>query len=160
MNKLLLLGRTRAGKVFVTVNLKDNKLSMTGVIGPRQGGNCQGGCGQIVQELQADQFTRFNPPWTKEKIAELLKVWERWHLNDMRAGTVDQEQWLLEHAKEAEEHRQDYYTWACEALQGAGLNPDQGYAYGSQWLKESLPEAIERYLEALPESEERMPWGW
>ena len=160
MNKLLYLGRTRAGKVFVTINLKDNKLSMTGVIGPRQGGNCQGGCGQIIQELTEDQFTRCHPPWTERKIAELLDVWRRWHLNDLRAGTVDQEQWLREHAKEAEQRTTGYYEWACEALQGAGLNPDHGYRYGSQWLKESLPEAIERYLEGLPESEERMPWGW
>ena len=162
MNKLLLLGRTRAGKVFVTVNLNHlNNLSITGVIGPRHGGNCQGGCGQIIRELQPSQFTRFQKPWTYQKVEEFLQVWRRWHLNDMRAGTPAQEQWLRDHQQEAEEeHRRGRYTWACEALGAAGLNPDQGYSYGSRWLKEELPEAIESYLEALPESEEPMPWGW
>lgn len=69
---------------------KDGKfeLSISGVIGPKSNGDALGGCGQIDMSLDVAAISPA-PQWSKTKIKELLKVWGRWHLNDMNAATAD-----------------------------------------------------------------------
>jgi len=74
--------------LFVKAEYKDGQLSITGVIGPLQNGNARGGCGQIDMEEWA--FTSYAPGWDAETVAELRRVWSRWHLNDMQAGCEHQ----------------------------------------------------------------------
>lgn len=64
----------------------------------------------------------------------------------MRAGTPRQEDFIREWKLT---HKYDY-TKACDALAEAGLLYDNGYKYGSSWLKEELPEEIIKYLFTLP----------
>ena len=37
--------------IYCTINYKDGKLSISGVIAPTRGGNCGGSCGQIDMEF-------------------------------------------------------------------------------------------------------------
>lgn len=76
--------------VYVTVKWDGKRLSITGVEGPRPSGDCTGSAGQITLEPEA--FTEFAKGWDGAKVAELAKVWDRWHLNDMRAGCEHQRQ--------------------------------------------------------------------
>lgn len=46
-------------------------------------------------------------------------------------------------------HKYDY-TKACEALEEVGLLYDNGYKYGSSWLKEELPTEVIKYLFSIP----------
>ena len=88
--KVLCLGNCGANtqhKTFVNVVFKDGKLSLTGVQGPYSNGNAWGACGQI-QDYILDVIP--NSDWTKSKIEELKDVWDKWHLNDMRAGCEHQ----------------------------------------------------------------------
>lgn len=150
MLKHVLVGSTARGNVFITISYINKRLSLTGVEGPDSRGNCKGSCGQI-----RDTLVRLTAPhFTKETLDQLKQIWDRWHLNDMKAGTPAQEDYLRENYKE----RCDY-TKACEVLQEAGLNPDNGYKYGSAWLFEEVPEDVINFLASFPDTD-LLPQIW
>ena len=76
--------------------------------------------------------------------ARLYEIWKRWHLNDMRAGTFVQEE-ILRQAKAAGVEINDYDE-ACNYLQRFDALVDDGYKYGSKWLKEKLPQELIDYV--------------
>lgn len=105
----------------------------------------------------------------------ILEIWRVWHLNGMKAGTVEQEAELdrraaIEAPKHPECYYQDgtinfhylaqklvgemsYYTLACQWLNDAGLytvqHDGKPYAYGSAWLHRSLPDSIIQELKTI-----------
>lgn len=81
--------------------------------------------------------------------SELIAIWRRWHLNDMRAGTPTQEALLREVEPELLKSG-DYYSNACAYLEAHGLLIDNGYKFGTAWLHEELPEAVIEYVKNLP----------
>jgi len=57
-------------------------LSISGNIGSH-------GAGQInetLERLTLDNSIDYRPGWNADRLNQLLKVWERWHLNDIKAG--------------------------------------------------------------------------
>lgn len=70
-----------------------------------------------------------------------LRLWRKYHLNGMKAGTPEQEAFLKE--KQAQGWRYKYEE-ACELLKEAGLNPveldGKPYYYGHAWLYRPIPE--------------------
>jgi hypothetical protein len=78
----LVTPRVRAA-VFVTVEWDGRRLSLTGVEGPKSNGDAVGSCGQVTLGC-ADHVNRI-PEYDR-----LAEVWDRWHLNDMRAGCEHQ----------------------------------------------------------------------
>ena len=80
--------------------------------------------------------------------ARLYEIWKRWHLNDMRAGTFVQEE-ILRQAKVSGVEFNDFYTDACNYLQRFDALIDEGYTYGTAWLKEELPQEVIDYLSCL-----------
>jgi len=89
-------------------------------------------------------------------LAKFLEIWDRWHLNDMKAGTAKQEDYLRSLTFPGGDH----YTWTLQVLEDAGLNPDpeDGYRYGSAWPKEEVPESVIAFLEQLPGSPITPAW--
>jgi len=81
----------RAYSIFVKAEFKDGRLSISGVEGPTHGGNCIGACGQIDMHLKPEDVTPA-PGWTTDSIARLLAIWDKWHLNDMKAGCEHQDE--------------------------------------------------------------------
>jgi len=81
-------GRTPLGDMFVTIEYREGRLSITGVEGPKANGDATGGGGQNTDAL-AD-VKNYAPEWNAEKVAKLREVWDRWHLNDMRPGCEHQ----------------------------------------------------------------------
>lgn len=78
----------RAMSIFCTIKFEDGKLSISGVEGPKSNGDCVGSCGQIVMSLrEPGALDTFEPApgWTLEGFREFLAIWDRWHLNEMRA---------------------------------------------------------------------------
>lgn len=78
----------RRMNIFCKVELKDGRLSISGVEGPLNSGNAIGSCGQIDMHLrEAGGLDGFKPApeWSLSKVRHFLEVWDRWHLNDMRA---------------------------------------------------------------------------
>jgi hypothetical protein len=123
----------------ITWSLTDGKFSMCAEVWlPSKDDIIQGG--QCVDSVAA-----LFPDDTKAK--RMVAIWERWHLNDMKAGTLAQEAYLRANPVNAI-YPESHYTKACEMLAAAGLNPDNGYKYGSQWLKEELPPEVVSEIES------------
>lgn len=91
------------------------------------------GWGQIHDEVKEIIPTR------------LYEIWKRWHLNDMRAGTFVQEE-ILRQAKASGVEFDNFYIDACEYLQRFDALVDDGYKYGTAWLKEELPQEVIDYV--------------
>ena len=72
----------RTVPVFVEIHYRDGRLSLSGVEGPNHHGSCLGSCGQLDTAQPREQAQ----PWA-DRLAE---IWDRWHLNDMRAGCAHQ----------------------------------------------------------------------
>ena len=100
--------------------------------------------GQIYDQL-TDESLVPNSNYVYEDLLEIQRIWKRYHLNDMRAGTPKQEEfvreWQLTHAYD--------YTEVCKALSEADLLYDNGYKYGSSWLREEVPLEVIKYLFSL-----------
>ena len=67
---------------------------------------------------------------------EIYTLWKKWHLNDMHAGTIEQEQALNNW-----EEKPKYWSYEqdCEYLKSIGLYEVQyngePYRYGTKWIK-------------------------
>lgn len=164
MNKIIHLGRGPSGHIFCKISFIDGKLSITGVEGPTSNGNCRGSCGQIVMGLKGhEDLIDPAPGWTRGKIADFLDIWDKWHLNDMQAGSPKQRAHLA--TLKFPGYPANHYTWACERLVEAGLQPDPNYlhndkpySYGNAWLHKEVPADVIAFLEALPTTDVQPAW--
>lgn len=148
----------RVYSVFVKIHFdSQGELHITAVEGPLASGNALGGCGQF--QGVGWGITNYAPGWSAEREAELRRVWERWHLNHMRAGTPVQETFLREHPVQAT-YPESHYDKALQALTEAKLNPDPetGYRYGHAWLKEEVPADVLEWLQSLPDTDREPAW--
>lgn len=92
-------------------------------------------CGQCLDEI--NNFKKGNSVFN-----EIYRLWGLYHLNDMHAGTKEQEievkKWLKETG-----NRYDYHE-ACEHLKAVGLYEttynNKPYRYGCGWIYEEIPE--------------------
>ena len=161
MNKVVCIGLARPPytkrgyRVYCNIKFEDGHLSFSGVEGPLPNGNARGSCGQII--MSEWDIAKYAKGWSAELEAKFRAVWERWHLNDMRAGTPAQEAWLRENPINAV-YPENHYEKACEALAAVGLNPDNRYKYGSKWLFEEVSQDVLDFLQALPDSEITPAW--
>lgn len=73
--------------VKITFDDKRRRLSITGVEGPRSNGDAWGSCGSGIK-LTTEHGV--SGDWTEEMVTKFSEIWERWHLNDMRAGCKHQ----------------------------------------------------------------------
>lgn len=149
MDKIINIGSTEhGGNIFCRIRIESQetrkgasmeRLLITGVEGPFRSGNCKGACGQIVMSLK-DTIDSITPAegWTTEGIKEFFEVWDKWHLNDMRAGCKHQTTW-----------KNDKVGVPCSVC---------GYKYGSAWNYEPLPESVITYLKSLPVSKTIPVW--
>lgn len=75
--------------VCIEYEEKKGRLSLCGVVGPTSGGNCTGGAGQCIDEIREGKPTE---KWDADMLRRLCDIWDRWHLNDMRAACEHQRQ--------------------------------------------------------------------
>jgi|DEB3_MinimDraft_2_1074329.scaffolds.fasta_scaffold26095_1 hypothetical protein len=139
------VGLTPEGRLSVHIDWDGKNLSITGSEGRDHGG-------QIIMDPW--DLQEYAEGYSPELVAQLRDIWERWHLNDLQAGSPAQTAYLDAHPVT---DRLNHYTKACEALKAAGLNPDPNYihngkpyAYGSAWLRVEVPEDALQFLHALP----------
>ncbi len=141
MKKIINIGKIEHGQIFCKIEIKKDVLSISGVIGPMLSGNCKGACGQINSEIiENTGLIKFAKGWNNLKLKGFLNIWDRWHLNDLRAGCQHQR---------IEEWNKEMISEPCNVC---------NYKYGTKWLKEELPEYVIEYLEALPESAKTPAW--
>jgi hypothetical protein len=134
--------RYKTTKGFRSVDLKKRQrplltVSFTGsVTFQSTGGNHGGQCVETIRKIWGH----------RPEIAELCDLWDRWHLNDLRAGTRKQSE-ALRGKKNRSKH--EHYTWACNYLKRKGLLVDQGYKYGAEWLFEEIPATVVKRIKSL-----------
>lgn len=98
----------RDNHVFIDINFDGKRLSIAGDVSSVNR-KFMYECGQINMSLKPEDI---NPAddWNTIKIAHLFAVWNRWHLNDMRAGCEHQERnW-----NKNKELQIPKYTWTIE----------------------------------------------
>jgi hypothetical protein len=152
-------GNGRRASIFIKAELKEGNLSISGVIGPLSSGNALGGCGQISMEFEhrnaEDNDTRYSnlikassikyaAGWDKEKWLDLLDIWEKWHLNNLKAG--------CEHQRALGWDKGGYDQHPSEPC------PVCGYKYGSAWRRVEVPQDVINFLETLPDSDKQPSW--
>jgi len=152
----------RGYSVYCKVEFKDGRLSISGVEGPLESGNALGACGQIDMHLRDEQSKiKLAPGWTRAKLRRFFEVWERWHLNDLKAGSQAQEDHLRANPipKADYAYPKSHYEVALKVLTEAGLNPDaDGYVYGSAWKREEVPADALDFLCSLPRTDKQPAW--
>ena len=144
MFKTILVGKGGKGNnqnVEIEVNLNEDKgtLSISGNVYNRLKTDIIAG-GQLEEEIK-EYVTKYSIPM--DKLNEIIAIWKRWHLNDLRAGTPKQEEavniWL------SKGNKYDYAN-ACEYLKSIKLYNDNGYKYGTAWKKEELPYSVKQTI--------------
>jgi hypothetical protein len=170
--KIVRLGHTQGiGSTFCKIEFNGSQLSISGVEGPTSGGNCKGSCGQILHDLTIEDYAL---GWTNELVKEFTMIWERWHLNYMKAGTLRQraviaykvfellpfypELQYAPHSVPSKLGFDSYYSMCCAWLKDAGLYVDEGHIYGHAWLFEPIPDHILDFLKALSDADIKPPW--
>lgn len=133
----------------IEYDAEKGSLSISGVVGPLRSGNCVGGCGQINMFITTDyEEYEFTSGWDQIKWEQFLRVWDRWHLNDMRPG--------CEHQRELGWGKKDLTVVTGGVL--CKPCPVCGYKYGTKWLKEDVPRDVIEWLFSLPETLVKPAW--
>ena len=178
----LLLGydrrdRRRTSPIKIDIEYEAGGLSISGSV--------NGGCGQIGGDFAhrdpRDNDGRttypippsdieFAPGWDEEMWYDLLDVWKRWHLNDMRSCCEHQREMGWD--KEPIDRRfptsvygrfypgQSHPSWNMKVWvhppHGHLTEPCPvcGYRCGTKWLHEDVPDDVIEFLESLPENTE------
>lgn len=102
---------------------------------------------------------------------EIYDLWKKYHLNDLHAGTKEQEDILKEAVKtgELEGYGANYYKETCDYLESKDMLYDKEYLvekkqadgttkrvpyrYGTGWLKEEIPEGDLLRIKSLIQKE-------
>lgn len=139
------IGR-KINAVTIEVRLGDGNLSICGSIWNSLHTDIVSG-GQNIDEI-ASLFPH------NERVQRVKEVWKRWHLNDLKAGSPKQEEYLKNNPITSS-YPESHYEKTCKVLAKKGLNPDpdyicsgKPYEYGSAWLKEKLPLEIIKEVES------------
>ena len=71
-----------------------------------------------------------------DKFKKIYRLWKLYHLNDMHAGTEKQEEALKAAGLESWANN---YSDCCDYLESINLLVDNGYKFGTGWLKRDIP---------------------
>lgn len=172
LTKTVRIGSGESGSVFCKIEIKNGALSICGVEGPKNNGDCKGSCGQIV--MHDWNIHQYAPGWSDELATKFRDVWDRWHLNDMRAGCEHQraEGWdkrPIDPSKPTNAYgnftataSRNMLVWVSKKDHPHGLLgepcPTCGYKYGTAWLREELPVEVVEFLTSLPHTDEAPAW--
>lgn len=107
--------------------------------------------GQCVDDI-AKQFEEIR---NNGLYMEIMGLWEKYHLNDMHAGTPEQEKAVKE-LRERNNGRYLNYDEICLHLKWMELYEvelnGESYRYGSAWLYEEIPEKDLRRIKEIIET--------
>ena len=150
--------------LFIKIVWDGQNLSITGVEGPRKNGDCAGSCGQCLDSLK--ELVSLSNGWDVDMAGKLYDFWNKWHLNDLTAGSPAQMKYLSKFTEDTYKKTHDsHYEWAKEVLEKVGLQPDPHlvfsgvpYSYGSKWLRTEVPYYVLDFLRNLPDTGVEPAW--
>jgi len=97
-----------------------------------------------------DEIERIWGDLLPARVRRVIELWERWHLNDLKAGTREQAAAI---AHSFDDENRYTFDLACEYLRNAELYKDRGYHYGCEWLVELLPQEVVDEIHTIIEGE-------
>lgn len=148
------LGSRKENAVDVTIELSENEnkqlvFAASGRVWNRTHKNTRLG-GQCLDEIA--KYVK-NPTFK-----EIHRLWKLYHLNDMNAGTVEQENALRDAVKKGiiPSMSGNYYNEHCEYLKSIGLyeveHEGKTYKYGHGWLYRAIPDDdLNKIMELIKE---------
>lgn len=99
------------------------------------------------QCTDVDEILARNGLWCHH-LDVIVKIWKKWHMNDRRAGSSAQEEFIEAYKKEHPDWRYSYEC-ACGILKSRGLYRDKScivdgkpYEYGSGWVFHKIPDVV------------------
>lgn len=146
----------KSNAVEIEMELKDGNFSAMGFIKNARGTDSVSG-GQNIDEI-ADLMK------DNKDVQEIHSLWKKYHLNQMHAGTEKQEEALEKFKSErkaiAEQmNKGKTYDWqkvderdyevTKKLLENHNLLEDDGYKYGTSWLKREIPDDDKRRIISL-----------
>lgn len=169
-------------KVFAKIEWDGKRLSISGVEGPMKSGNCRGSCGQIIigfKEFDARGYCSIQDitpakGWTHGLIHLFFTVWDRWHMNDSKAGCWHQrlmgwDKEPIDPSKPTTAYGKFYPGQPTDSWNSKGwvypphghlteACPACGYKYGTKWLHEDVPAKVIDFLFNLPDADITPAW--
>lgn len=143
--------------VYVGAKITDGRLSVVGTsYEGRKAERNFVSAGQCI--VEARKVTEPAKGFSRADLDRLVEIWDRWHLNDMRAGCEHQRRWGWDtmHRLESKVGGWDYKikeTAKVKAFKRIGRKcPACGYSYGSAWLREELPQDVVDFVEWFNEA--------
>lgn len=146
----------KSNEVEIEMQLKDGVFTASGSIKNARGTDSVSG-GQNIDEI-ADLMKN------NKDVQEIHSLWKKYHLNQMHAGTEKQEEALEKFKGErkaiAEQmNKGKQYDWqkvderdyevTKKLLENHNLLEDDGYKYGTSWLKREIPDDDKRRIISL-----------
>lgn len=119
-----------------------NVISIRGIIQAKNICN-SGQCEKAIKEYVLNGNHKLNTLQQKN-ILRICKLWNRYHLNDLKEGTKKQIEFLKEYGLNNVE-----YEKRVEFLKENNLYIDNGIKYGSVWYCEKVPSEIIKELKDL-----------
>ena len=123
----------KSNEVEIEMQLKDGVFTASGSIKNARGTDSISG-GQNIDEI-ADMMKG------NKDVQEIRDLWHKYHLNDMHAGTEKQEEAL---EKKFGGVNANKYDEQVAYLKSIDLYEDNGYRFGSGWLKREIPDDDKR----------------
>ena len=139
LGKVAYSSKRKINEVILEIELINGNLSICGEIWNSKKTDIEAGgqCCEIISEL----FPK------NKKVQRIIEVWKEWHLNDLHAGTPEQEAYL----KEKGLLSSGKYDEVCQALKNVGLYEvkynGKPYKYGQGWLRREIPQEIIKEIE-------------
>lgn len=99
--------------------------------------HCKGHCGQCLDHIHENAERYIMPDEKRALYNRIYDIWQKYHLNDLQAGTKQQTDAIPEELLKP----YDYKT-ICGYLQNAELYEDRGYKYGTGWLCKEIPAEV------------------
>lgn len=96
-------------------------------------------CGQCLDAKELDKLAKEH-----KSFALIRELWSKYHLNDLHAGTKEQEEALAMAYEKGALRKNSDYDERCEYLKSIGLyevkHKGSLYRYGSAWLFSPIPD--------------------
>ncbi len=106
-----------------------------------QGGQC---LDSLKKDIMKGGFV-FENGIDKKDVLRIIEIWEQYHLNDMKAGTRKQ----MEFIESKKIDGSDWYERSCGVLKRKKILVDNGYTFGSGWLCEQIPSNVVDEIQML-----------
>ncbi len=113
-------------KINLDIEIKDSKFSISG--------DCGSSSGQCYDSIEPTETQK-----------EIIGLWKKYHLNDMNAGTIEQEKAL--EGKGNIDYDEQIKILKSKNLYEVKLENGKMYKYGTEWLTRELPTDIIEMVE-------------